>query len=83
MFPDPAARGLIASVPFSEENIVDAAEVNQWHWIEEIVQLFENVDQTHLVQASGKLVLQIRMRNQIIKSPPTFPSSLELPLLHS
>ena len=42
----------------SEEKIVDVAEVNQRRWLEESGQWLENVDQTHIVLASGKLVLQ-------------------------
>ena len=37
----------------SEEKIVDVAEVNQRRWLEESGQWLENVDQTHLVLASG------------------------------
>ena len=52
--------GLIPRVP--EKNfrgkIIDVAEVNQQHWIEERGQWLENVDRTHLVLASGKPVLQ-------------------------
>ena len=60
MLPDPAAPGLIPSIPqnFTEENIVNVAEVNQQRCIEESGQRLENVDQTHLVLASGMLVLQ-------------------------
>ena len=42
----------------SEEKIINIAEVNQWRWLEESVQWLENVDQTHLVLASGKPELQ-------------------------
>ena len=38
--------------------IVDVAEVNQWRCLEESGKWLENVDRTHLVLASGKLVLQ-------------------------
>ena len=38
--------------------IIEVGEVNQWHWLEESGQWFENVDPTHLVLASGKPVLQ-------------------------
>ena len=38
--------------------IIDVAEVSQWRWAEESGQWLENVDRTHLVQASGKQVLQ-------------------------
>ena len=36
----------------------DVAEVYRWLWLEESGQRLENVDQTHLVLASGKLVQQ-------------------------
>ena len=39
-------------------NIIDVAEVNQRRWLEESGQWLENVDRTHLVLASGKLVLK-------------------------
>ena len=42
----------------SEEKIIDVAEVNQLHWLEESGQWLENVGQTHLVLASSKPVLQ-------------------------
>ena len=40
----------------AEEKIV--AEVNQWRCLEESEQWLDVVDRTHLVLASGKLVLQ-------------------------
>ena len=43
---------------FTEENIVNVAEVNQQRCIEESGQRLENVGQTHLVLASGMLVQQ-------------------------
>ena len=43
---------------FSEDKIVNLAEVNQWPYLEESAQSIENVVRTHLVPASGKLVLQ-------------------------
>ena len=57
---DPAALGSIPSIPklFSEEKIVDIAEVNQLGCFVESGQLLENVDQRHLVLASGKLGLK-------------------------
>ena len=60
LLPNPAVLGLIPCVPriFSEEKIINVAEVNHWHWLEERVQCLENVDQTHLVPASGRQVLQ-------------------------
>ena len=42
---------------FFEEKIINVAEVNSQHWLEESGQWLDNVDQTHLVLASGKLVL--------------------------
>ena len=36
----------------------DAAEIYRQRWLEERGQRLENVNQTHLVLASGKLVLQ-------------------------
>ena len=38
--------------------MIDLAGVNQHRWLEESGQCFENVNQTHLVLASGKSVLQ-------------------------
>ena len=38
--------------------IVDVAQVNQGRCLEESVQWLENVERTHLVLDSGKLVLQ-------------------------
>ena len=52
---------ILASRPSWEKmrkNYFNFALVNQWRWIEESGQWLENVDQTHLVLASGKLVLQ-------------------------
>ena len=56
---DPAARGLIPSIPQknSEEKIVDVAENNQRHCFEESGQWLENVYRTHLVMAWGMLAL--------------------------
>ena len=51
------ARGF-DSQHFSDEKIIYVAEVNQRCWLEESGQWLENVDQTHLVLASGKPVLQ-------------------------
>ena len=60
MLLDPATSCLNPSAPnfFSEEKIVDVAEVIKWSWPEESEQWLENVGQTHLGLASGKLVLQ-------------------------
>ena len=41
-----------------EPKIVEIAQVNQQHCIGEREQWLENVNQTHLVLASGKFVLQ-------------------------
>ena len=38
----------------------DVVEIYRWRWLEESGQMLENVDQTHLVLASDKLVLQKR-----------------------
>ena len=43
---------------FCRGKVIDVAEVNQWHWLEESGQWLENVDRTHLVLAGGKSVLQ-------------------------
>ena len=43
----------------SEEKIVDATEVNQLWYLEEIGQRLGNVDRTHLVLACGMLVLTL------------------------
>ena len=60
MLLDPAAPGLIPSIPefFSEEKIVEVAEVNQWCCLKESGQRLENVDQTHPILASNKQVPQ-------------------------
>ena len=57
---DPAAPGSIPSIPQknSEEKIINAAEVNQWCWLEESGRWLENVDQTYLLRSSGKPALQ-------------------------
>ena len=58
LLPGPAALGLIPSIPkkISEEKL--STEVSQWHCLEERGQCLKNVDRTHLVLASGKLVLR-------------------------
>ena len=58
LYPDPAALGLIPSIPkkLSVGNNVNSSEVNQRRHLEESEQWLENVDQTHIVLASGKLV---------------------------
>ena len=43
---------------FIRGKIIDVAEVNQCCWLEESEHWLENVDQTHLVLASGSPVLQ-------------------------
>ena len=55
LLPDPAAPGLIHSIP---EKIVNVTEVNQRGCLEESGHWLENVDRTRLVLAIGKLVLQ-------------------------
>ena len=52
------AQWLAKLIFFLEVNIVNVAEVNQWPCLEESGQWLENVDQTHLILTSGKLVLQ-------------------------
>ena len=54
-----AAPGSILSIPpkISEKKIVAVSEVNQQSSLEESEPRLENVDWTHLVLASGKLVL--------------------------
>ena len=44
--------------PGSQMKNNNVTEVNQQRWLEESGQWLENVDRTHLVLASGKLVLQ-------------------------
>ena len=48
------------SVPeiVSERKTIDVAEVNQPRWLEKNGQWLENVDQNHLVLASGKPIKQ-------------------------
>ena len=47
---------------------IDFAEVNQLRWLEESGQWLENVDQTHLILASGKSVLKkLPMRKKVKK----------------
>ena len=60
LLPDPAAPGLIPRVHKKNSVIktVNIANVNQRHYLEESGQWLENVDRTHQVLASGKLVLQ-------------------------
>ena len=54
----PAATDSIPSGFFQMKKIVDVGGVNQWRCLEESGQRLKNVDRTHLVLASGKLVLQ-------------------------
>ena len=42
----------------SPKNFIDVAEFNQWRRLDKCVQWLENLDQSHLVLASGKPVLQ-------------------------
>ena len=55
---------LIPSIPqtISDEKLVDVAEVVQLHCLEESGQWLENVDQMHVVLASGKLPKKIKLR---------------------
>ena len=56
LLPYPAAPGSILTV--FEHKIVNVVEVNQRLCLEESGQWLENIDQTHLVLAGGKLVQQ-------------------------
>ena len=58
MLQDPAAPGLILTVPKMFPKIIDVSEGNQPLCLEESGLWLENVDSTHLVLASGKPVLQ-------------------------
>ena len=53
---------IFASAPssqqFDSQKIVNVAEVNQRHSLEESGQRLKNVDQSYLVLVSGRLVLQ-------------------------
>ena len=55
----PAAPGLIFGIP---KKIFNVAETYQQRWSEESGQNIDNVDQTHLELAGGKLALQRRFR---------------------
>ena len=54
MLPDPAVPHLILSIPekFSEEKIVDGADVDKRRCLKESGQWLENVDQTYVKLAS-------------------------------
>ena len=55
----PAAPGSIPRVPKKIQKKNDrCCEVNQWRWLDESGQWLEIVDQTHLVLAGRKAVLQ-------------------------
>ena len=60
LLPSTPVPGSMPSIPnkISEIKIFNVAEVNQQCCLEESGQWLENVNQTHLVLASGKLVLQ-------------------------
>ena len=62
LLPLSATLGSIPSITkkIQEEKIVDVAEVYQGRCVEKSGQYLENVDQTRLVLASGKPVLQKR-----------------------
>ena len=49
---------------FFRGKIIDVAEVNQQCRLDECGQWLENVDQTHLVLASGKPVLQKKLKDR-------------------
>ena len=51
------------SQKISEEKVVDVAEVNQLHCLEQSDQWLENGDRTNLVLDCGKLVLQKNKAN--------------------
>ena len=46
---------------------MNVVKVSQWRWIEESGQWLENIDQTHLVLASGKPVLPKKMNYLYLK----------------
>ena len=60
LLPDPADPGSITSTPekLPEEKIIHVAEVNLRRCLEKSGQWLENVYQTHLLLASGKMVQQ-------------------------
>ena len=53
----------------------DVAEIFRRRWLEESGQMFQNVFQTHLVLASGKLLLQKRMRTSFSQTSHLHPCS--------
>ena len=65
MFPDPATSGSIPGIPefFSEETVINVAEVNQRCWFEENEQWLENVDRTHYNKNTLKLGVVKRHSN--------------------
>ena len=70
--PDPAVPGSILGIPQKiSEKIINVAKVNQQHYCFE--QWLNNVDQTHLALASGKLVIQKRQGCK--RFPDCFPLS--------
>ena len=60
LHPDPAAPGLISSIPkiVFRGKIAVVVEVYHQRWLEEGGEWLENVDPTYLVLVSGQLVLQ-------------------------
>ena len=70
----PRCPGFDSQCPkfFSEEKIINVAEVDQQRCLEESGQWLENVDQSHLVLASGNLVLQKMSHLQATKLPSFF-----------
>ena len=65
LLPYAVAPGLIPSIHefFSEEKVVNVAEIKQWRCLKESGQWLENVDRTHIVLASVKLVPQKGLLN--------------------
>ena len=64
----PAATDSIPSGFFQMKKIVDVGGVNQWRCLEENEQRLKTVDRTHLVLASGKLVLQKNVESSKLAS---------------
>ena len=51
---------------FFEEKIINVAEVNSQHWLEESGQWLDFVDRTHLVLASGRPVVRKKINVQVL-----------------
>ena len=79
MLLNPATQGSNPNAPdfFSEEKIVHVAEVNQQHCLEEIEQWLD--DRSHLALASGKLVLQLYVKDPgRVRSETSFVKRISL-----